>query len=144
MSWNEKPSFTVSKPEGEKSATVAKRNFEIEFIGVSGNSKVTVTEGGKPKGFEASVKNGVFTVSAENVSDTLVVSFKELELKENDVFGDIYKILQNAEIEFATKDIAYEKLVNCKNKTELLREVVGANVGDDVKRALCEVITAEE
>ncbi len=144
LRWGEKPVFTVNKPEGEKSATVAKRNYEFEFVGVSEATGVTVMEGGKAKKFETFVKNGVFTVSVENVSDTLVVSFAEVNLKENDVMGDIYKILQNAEIEFATKDTLYEKLLACKGKAEALREVVGANVGDDIKRALCEAITAED
>ena len=144
LRWSEKQSFVIYKPEGDSSVTVEKRNFELEFVGVSENSKVKVIEGRAEKEFEAFVRDGVFTVNVTGVTDTLVVSFEEVELKENDVFGDIYKILQNAEIEFATKDLTYEKLSSCKSKTEMLREVLGANIGDDVKRALCEVITAED
>ena len=145
LSWSDKPTFTVNKPSGDASATVARRNYEIEFVGVSEASVVSVFEGGKEKAHIASVKEGVFTVCVENVSDTLTVSFtKPVKLRRNNVKADICKILHIAEIEFATKDILYEKLLGCKGKTEMLREVCNANVSDDVKRALCEVITAED
>ncbi len=145
LSWGVKPTFTVNKPEGDATATVAKRNYEIEFIGVSEASSVTVSEGGMEKAYTTALKNGVFTVCVENVSDTLTVSFTEpVELKRNSVIEDICKLLHIAEIEFATKDALYEKLIGCENKTEMLREVCNADVGDDVKRALCEVITAED
>lgn len=142
----EKPEFVISKPEGDLSVIPAKRNYEVELIGVGAAEEITVLAGGEKCDADICLENGVLRVLANDVCGELKITVnKGFALAKNNVENWAFNALEKFEMSFVKKDEIYGIINSKKSTFDKVVAITETNdVCDNVKRAVIEMLTADE
>ncbi len=145
LMWGKDTKFIISAPEGKTSLIPGKRNYELEFVGVSNCSELVVTENGAEKSF-AIVKTGnAITVSVEGVSGELAITLRKVEEASNDTLERLYDIIEKMErIPNDVKNTIQRIVESEKPAGKILNDLAELNLSKNVLLALTEVLMAEE
>lgn len=140
--WGDKPTFVISKPQGD--FVLPKRNFEVEIIGINENTDIKVTEDNMAKEFAAKWQDGVLNVSAKEVSGELRIMFeRDVTIKKNDVVSRAAEFLRHAETDGKAKEMAMECIENAESPLMAIADICNLDLSTDMKNALTEIITAD-
>lgn len=143
--YGEKPEFEILAPSGDESVIPTKRNYAVEFIGLSENLDVSVTVNGEKCDFEADYTDGVVTVKVENVCGNINISFeKNVELKANDTRARVFELINVSGIAHVLKWDIYNIITEADSVLDALVDIYAKeDLGENMKSAISEILTAE-
>lgn len=143
LCWNMRPVFTIHRSQGDFSLPA--RNYIVELIGIEENMDILVTVDGVEAPHTKVWKNGVLTVSAEQVLGDFVIQFKsDVSLKANDVIKEVESFLRFAEYDNVLREKALCAVMENETADKCLEAIKSLELSQDIYGALYEIITAEE
>ncbi len=143
LKWGERPELTISRPKGDY--VVGPRNFEIELIGISQNTDISITEDGIAKPCQVDWKNGVLFLSALEVSGELhIVFLSNVTLKPKDSLNHVESFLRFAEMDNRLKVDVFNAVKGVDTLEEQIEAVKKSEVSQSVKNGLLEILCAEQ
>lgn len=144
--------FTIHPSEGDLSLIPEKRSYTVELTGFAKEAADTVrvlvngTLAAKDQVqvlYNRKKQAVVVTVEQTPVSAELQVALDAAcQTTENDVAGRCFDFLNQAEIEFGTKDQVYRMVAAKKSAAKLLSELNAAKLDADLYGVLVELVTA--
>ncbi|MCR5558625.1 MAG: glycoside hydrolase family 31 protein [Butyrivibrio sp.] len=111
--------FTIEPAQGDLSLIPKKRSYELEFLGIKGDStKIMIPE--------------------TSVKEKIVISLENVELLTNDYKKQVFEILDRAWIRSTDKDMVYGKLQNL-DRASFSKWLRSADISENLKSAISEV-----
>lgn len=140
--------FTIAPATGNVACVPARRDFDLEFIGVAETGAVTVTVGGSPVTHTAvySADARTLTVHVEGVprSDDVAVRFAGgLTTAANDVDRRSVDLLTDAQIEYDLKMRIISAIRASKHPALLIGQLQTMDLCPDLFGALSEILLAD-
>lgn len=147
-----KQTFSVAAARGDVKLIPGTRDYLIEFIGGTdvkchvylGEGETECVEADFRKGYDE--RNRTMNVTVRNVPVTMtltVVFDTKMELARNPAERLAFEFLNQAEIEFDTKELLFEKIKKGTRLDILLPEFQSLGIETDVTGVLTEILTAQ-
>lgn len=142
-----KQSFTIGQAVGNTGLIGTMRSYTLEFVAcgdakchvVSGDLAVTVM-----KTYDGKTRTLTIKIPETPTESGLKVVFNTwLQVAPNPVAEQVYRFLNQAEIEFDWKEILYAKAVSGQNPALVLSEIQAMDIESDLKGVLAELLTAD-
>ena len=136
--------FIIYASQGKLDLIPEKRNYQIKFICIDENAVRAYINGEESK-ISFSFENNIVTVNVEDlkVTDELKIVFSDkLKLSENDKIGDIRDILEQAEMEYGTKQIIYDIICKEKDSGKIISELYALKIDSTLIEIITEALTA--
>lgn len=142
----ERQTFSVLPAEGSLELVPDMRDYRLEFSAVTdGACHVAVdgTEAACRKAYDQKRRTLSLEIQAVPVTAGLKVVFDtRLELAENPVEELVFAFLNQAEIEFETKEMLFRRVREQKDLKLLLSEIQAMELDGELKGAIVEILTA--
>lgn len=136
--------FLIQKPEGDLSDLPQERQITIEFVGFSSKEETQVKVNGEDKPATVDTTNQGLKVTLPKLptESEYVVSFKSIELKENNVKERIETLLDEAQIDFIVKEKIDRIIFEEDNSQVVLGHLLALNLDTDLIKVLGEILLA--
>ena len=140
--------FRVGPAQGRTQWVPAQRRYTLEFVGCRDCAgQLSVQAGGKAVPFRAEYREGTRTLFVElqalpTDTELTVCLGENAAAPGNDTQNEIFRFLDQAEIEFAAKDKIYHAVCSQPDRGTLLSELLTMGLSQDLYGALSELITA--
>lgn len=147
LDWaGEKQAFTIDSARGALELIPEKRNWVLEFAAVT-DAQCCVTVNDKETGcrkfYDEHSRTLTLEIDQVSTEKTLVVSFHtKMELSENPIERLAFDFLNQAEIEFMTKEMLFRRIKEKKSLKVFLSELQAMEIDGELKGALVEILTA--
>lgn len=144
-SWKENSTFVIEKPEGCLEYIPEKREYTVEFHGVLETSVRAEADGSPCQvqcSYDSSTKTLVCRTEKQPAGARIQLTLEHAEQAENDVTGECFDFLNQAEIQFPLKEVLYQTIKESEDKTVLLSELQAMELDKELLGVLTEIITA--
>lgn len=142
----ERQTFAVLPAEGNLELVPDMRDYRLDFSAVTDGNCHVVADGAEVecrKVYDKERRTLSLEIQAVPVTTGLTVMFDtRLELAENPVEELIFAFLNQAEIEFETKEMLYGRVREQQNLKMLLSEIQAMELDRELKGAIVEILTA--
>ena len=147
LDWEgEKQTFTIDSARGALELIPEKRNYVLEFAAVTDAECRVSLNGGESacrKSYDEDRRTLTLEIDQVSTAKTLVVKFgTNMKLSENPVEKLAFEFLNQAEIEFETKEMLFRRIREGKSLKVFLSELQAMEIDGEIKGALVEILTA--
>lgn len=151
LKWREdQPSvFTIHPPRGNTSFLPERRRFTLELVGVSSLEEKDIRvcwnkEEGKAESVSYDPKRAAVIIQLPErpLEDELCIELSAA-LSENAVTERIFDFLNQAELPFDLKEAVYSLVQENTNRLSIISGLEAMEIGNDLRGALCEILTAK-
>ncbi|MDF2473750.1 MAG: hypothetical protein K0R21_1532, partial [Anaerocolumna sp.] len=146
--WYETVTFTIDSAEGDLSLIPAKREYQLEFVGIKDCNSVEVTGNGYDIKFHKKYNNktNILTLTLEpcQVGDKIrVILYTGGQMAENNVKEKAFELLDSAQIEFNLKSDIYNIVTSEDSTAYKLGNLQALDMDDDLEGAITEMLLAK-
>lgn len=147
LDWaGEKQAFAIDSAREALELIPEKRNWVLEFVAVT-DAQCCVSLNGEEitgrKSYDADSRTLTLEIDQVSTEKALVVSFHtRMELSENPIERLAFDFLNQAEIEFMTKEMLFRRIKEKKSLKVFLSELQAMEIDGELKGALVEILTA--
>lgn len=143
--WGETSEFTITPPGEEKAYIPKTRSFEIEFVGISDCGEISVFEDNQNKEFNTERGNGSLKISVNDVSGKLNIKLSKVKEASPDIGAELVSRIKKFEkIPLEKKMLMRMAGQKQKSRAMYINELCQIGVGDNVLKAVLEILTAED
>lgn len=136
--------FQINSPEGNSEVLPENRQFTISLIGFKCTQMPEVHVNDEKVEVEVT-RQGKITkiVIPEQPSDAqYTLYFKGVELKKNDMHGELFRFLDRAQIEASEKESIYSTIVKGKSSARVISALLALDIDPDLMEAISEIVWA--
>ncbi|MGD1818149.1 MAG: TIM-barrel domain-containing protein [Pleomorphochaeta sp.] len=134
--------FVIHKSIGNLSLIPEKRNYKLEFIGISDTDLVIISNDKKidfVKKYDNQNKLLTLIINDIKTDSDIIIKFETLNLVDKDKIEDYKLILDRSEISISLKDKIFHILEKNKNDI-IISDLISLNLNNDLYNALMEVL----
>jgi len=147
LKWNE-GRFFIGASKGQLKLIPEQRNYRLSFVGFADCEDIVVESDGKKipyiKTYDEDKNTLVISVEGVSVAKGLQVLFGgKLSLAANRVEKDLYRLLDQAQIEYQLKEKIYFLVKNRPDKTEIISELLAWKLNRNLFGMVCELLLAK-
>ncbi len=144
--WGEDAVFTINPSRGEAVLIPENRSYQVKIIGIKHYDSARITLNNEEVNYKTEYKLSdntlVIDIPEKNADDTIIIELSNVLMAENNIKHEIFKLLDNAQIEFELKDRLY-KLVNDADEIYRLMGVLNTmDLQPELLGAMSEILTA--
>lgn len=148
LNWEGQQSIIIHPAKGKLELVPETRNYTVELMGCSESSVVCKVDGKEmPVQCSYDTWSHCLKMILPDIKATseIVVAFDSpVSLAENDVAGQVYAFLDQAEIEFNKKTAVYRLVTSGKRPLVVMGQLQAMGLSEDLVKCVSEIITAQE
>lgn len=145
--WDSDAVFYIHEAKGNTEVIPERRSWRLEFYCIGRPRDIRVLVDGKEVAvyIEYDGEQKVCVIELQGISNSSVAEVhleRAAMIAENDVKGQIFDLLYQAEIEYSKKEEIYQYVLDGKSPGEMIGILQGMELSDAVYGMLCEVLLA--
>ncbi|SDC12502.1 Alpha-glucosidase, glycosyl hydrolase family GH31 [Marinilactibacillus psychrotolerans] len=148
LKWHEEDTdwsyFQIQEPEGDWECLPEKRQYTLTFVGFSYDEVPEVYV--KDKLVDVNfTKRGKFTtveIPEQEIDSWYFVRFRGVSAKKNDMYGEIFRFLDRAQLSTSLKEKIYTTVRKSRNSARVISGLLALDIDPDLLEALSELIWA--
>lgn len=136
--------FTITKPQGSLSHLPAKRDYIVEFNGLTNPLDIKTVINNKNVDVESNFEKKKVTVTIKNVGhdDTVKISLIGVKIDDNSIIEEVEEFLNKIQFSIPKKEYIFN-LINTKvNSIEIISELEAMDIPVEIRESLNEIIWA--
>ena len=147
LNWEGQQSIVIHPAKGKLELAPETRNYTVELMGCSESGAVCKVDGKELPvqcSYDAWSHCLKMILPDIKVTSEIVIAFDSpVSLAENDVLGQLYAFLDQAEIEFNKKTAVYRLVASGKKPLVVMGQLQAMGLSEDLVKCVSEIITAQ-
>lgn len=141
---NDIQEFTIGKPEGTISHLPEKRDYIIEFNGLTKPLEVTTEINNESVVVESEFKNKTVSVTIKNVGleDAVKIALKGVKIDNNSIIEEVEEFLNKIQFSIPKKEYIFNLISTKVNSIEIISELEAMDIPVEIRESLNEIIWA--
>lgn len=147
LNWSEHPEFIIEAAKGNISVLPEKRSFKLKFLGLTDSNislKINNREIEVVSTYDSKMHMLTVEIPEVCIHDKITVNFNDkIRVADNNIVSEVYKFLDNCQIEYELKSNIYNYVKEAPNSLSAISILQSLDLEPMIFGALCEILSAK-